>query len=486
MKNRPSRHGWGPLEMISAPMVVSILLVAPAGASPEQGIAAKGTTGMISISTFETDITPPIGHPLCAGWYAPARGIADRLTARGIVLTGDEQPVVLCALDWAELSNRDHLRWRQALAAAAGTDPDRVAVQCTHAHNAPWPDREAQDLLDESGFTNVVMTGAWCERARDNVAEAVRGAMKAMRPCTHVATGQARVDQVASTRRVMGSDGRVKAIRWTKIKDPALRAEPEGLIDPFLKTISFWGGDRKLAVLHYYAVHPTSFDGDGLVTPEFVGLARNRRQREDGGVPHLYFTGCAGNVTAGKYNDGDPTNRPVLTDRVYRAMVASEEDMHREPLKKWMWRVRPVVLPPRDDLNEAGLIELLRAPGSDTVAHSRAALMLSYLKRNDLPIPVTCLQLGTGICILNLPGEAFIEYQLAAQKERPSAFVAVASYGDLGPGYIPLERSFAEGGYEPSDSFVSGKSEAILREAIHAVLLPDCLKPSSREESIVL
>lgn len=426
---------------------------------------------MISISSFESDITPPLGHPLCAGWYAPARGITDRLSAKGIVLTGDQKPVVLCALDWAELSNREHLRWRQALATAAGTDPDRVAVQCTHAHNTPWPDREAQDLLDESGFANVIMTGSWCESARDTVAEAVRGALKASRPCTHVGAGQSRVEQVASTRRVMGSDGRVKAIRWTKITDPAVRAEPEGLIDPFLKTIAFWDGDKKLAVLHYYAVHPTSFDGDGLVTPDFVGLARNRRQQEEGGVPHIYFTGCAGNVTAGKYNDGSPANRAVLTERVYRAMVASEESMRREPLSKWMWRVQPVVLPPREDMNEVGLRERIRAPGGNSIPRSQAALMLSYLKRKDLPIPVTCLQMGPGICILNLPGEAFIEYQLAAQKERPDAFVAVASYGDLGPGYITLERSFAEGGYEPSDAFVSGKAEAILCEAIHGVLL---------------
>jgi hypothetical protein len=50
--------------------------------------------------------------------------------------------------------------------------------------------------------------------------------------------------------------------------------------------------------------------------------------------------------------------------------------------------------------------------------------------------------------------------------------VAVASYGDLGTGYITMEKSFAEGGYEPSDSFVSGKSEAILRDAIRKVLAP--------------
>jgi len=46
--------------------------------------------------------------------------------------------------------------------------------------------------------------------------------------------------------------------------------------------------------------------------------------------------------------------------------------------------------------------------------------------------------------------ESFIEYQLFAQQQLPGAFVATASYGDGPPGYIPLERSFAEGGYEPT------------------------------------
>ena len=52
------------------------------------------------------------------------------------------------------------------------------------------------------------------------------------------------------------------------------------------------------------------------------------------------------------------------------------------------------------------------------------------------------------MAIAHLPGETFIEYQLHAQQARPDAFVAVAGYGDLGTGYITLERSFAEGGYE--------------------------------------
>ena len=103
---------------------------------------------------------------------------------------------------------------------------------------------------------------------------------------------------------------------------------------------------------------------------------------------------------------------------------------------------------------------------------SKAALMLTYKRRWETPIPITCLQLNGEVGILHLPGETFIEYQLFAQGLWPEAFVAVAGYGDLGPGYITLARSFAEGGYEPTDSFVSGEAEQIMRDAIERVMRP--------------
>ena len=38
---------------------------------------------MIRLCTFASDITPPVGHPLCAGWYPPARAIGGPLQALG-------------------------------------------------------------------------------------------------------------------------------------------------------------------------------------------------------------------------------------------------------------------------------------------------------------------------------------------------------------------------------------------------------------------
>jgi hypothetical protein len=267
----------------------------------------------------------------------------------------------------------------------------------------------------------------------------------------------------------MGDDGKVKAVRWTRTYDAAVRAEPEGVIDPWLKTISFWNEDEKLAALHYYAVHPSSYE-DSFVTPDFTGLARERRIREDNGVLHLYFTECAGDITAGKYNDGARELREVFTDRVYRAIVESEENTQRCALESWRWSTLPVHLPAREDRDVETSQRALRDETLESGNRSRAAIMLAYHERAAVPIDIGALHLNEDVCIVHLPGESFMEYQLFAQQQRPDAFVAVPSYGDCGPGYICLERSFAEGGYEPSDSFVAGRSEAIMKNAIAEVV----------------
>jgi hypothetical protein len=428
----------------------------------------------LRLATFQADVTPPLGHPLCGGWMPPAVGMTDRLLALGVVLMGEGEPVVLCVLDWCEISNRSHVAWRTRLAAAAETTGDRVAVQCMHPHCTPWPDDDAQAIVSRypgrqwGEGINPIKDPAWCNQALDNVSRAVAAGIKNAQALTHAGLGRAKVERVGSNRRVMGPDGKVKAVRWTKTKDPAVRAEPEGLIDPWLKSVSLWNDRRKLAVLHYYAVHPTSYDDDSTITPDFTGLARNRRTSDDG-VPHIYFTECAGNITAGKYNDGARENRPVLMQRIDEALVASEREVERVAVKSYDWRTLPVLLPPLEP-NEAALLAIVGDASQTSKDRCRAAMQASYLRRQSEPIPFTRLRLGDRVNILHLPGEPFIEYQFFAQQQRPGDFTLVAGYGDCGTGYVCMERSFAEGGYEPTDSFVAGRSEAVMKDSIAKLL----------------
>ena len=98
------------------------------------------------LATFKVDATPPMGHSLCGGWIKPVEGVDDPLWLRGVVLLGDERPIVLAALDWTGVMDESHRLWTEALADAAHTTPDRVALHCVHQHNAPFIDRDGNAL----------------------------------------------------------------------------------------------------------------------------------------------------------------------------------------------------------------------------------------------------------------------------------------------------------------------------------------------------
>lgn len=422
----------------------------------------------IKISHFQSDITPPVGHPLCGGWYPNATAISERLSANGVILApDDDSPIVLCALDWAELGNLEHLRWRESLARAVGTTADRVTVHCVHNHDSPWPDEEAQALLDQYGKPDVIMIRAWSESIRESVAASAAQALARLEPVDKLRFGQACVTELASNRRPLGPDGKVVGVRWTRCPDAEIRALPEGDIDPWLRTVSFWQGGRKLVALHYYTIHPTSYDGTGIVTTDFPGIARERLIAEEG-VPHVYFTGCAGNITAGKYNDGVADNRELFTQKIYDAMCESEAAASDAEVPKLEWKAVPVRLPIRADVTDEELLKKIITEPSRKA--SRAAMELAYRQRIETPITVSALHFGNEAALLHLPGEAFVEYQLYAQSLLPEAWIGTASYGDLGPGYICMERSFEEGGYEPLDAFCAPESEQALKQAIHTVL----------------
>ena len=62
----------------------------------------------------------------------------------------------------------------------------------------------------------------------------------------------------------------------------------------------------------------------------------------------IYTSGCSGNVTAGKYNDGNAANRPVLAERIYQAMATAWKETRRQPLVEVRFRNEKVRLEPRD------------------------------------------------------------------------------------------------------------------------------------------
>ncbi len=99
----------------------------------------------------------------------------------------------------------------------------------------------------------------------------------------------------------------------------------------------------------------------------------------------------------------------------------------------------------------------------------RAAIDLVWARRVK-PIELSCLKLGPAY-VLHMPGELFIEYQLAAAAMKPDATVCMAAYADYAPGYIGTRVAYTQGGYETSYvSRVGPDVEKVLTDAMRELL----------------
>lgn len=404
---------------------------------------------------------------------SPATGHDDGLEAIGYVLLGAEEPIVVCAVDWAGLLNDAHRAWCETLARAAGTSPERVAVQCVHQHAAPFVSPDAEATVSRHADLPSTFDPQFFEACLRRADEAVRAALQNPQRITRIAHGSAPVRQVASNRRVQrDASGRVSEMRFSACQDPVLIAAPEGTIDPDLQTVAFYGEDGgPIVACHYYATHPMSYYRDGRVSSDFCGLARKRRQAETPGCTQIYFTGCSGNVAAGKYNDGTPAARIALSERIHAALVASEKTLAPAPIESVEWRTEAVLPPPRDRPTASELEVAIADRSRNFVDRLLTVFQLAWRQRyaRGRPLILSALCVND-IAMLHLPGEMFVEHQLAARAQRPHRPVAVAAYGDGGPWYIPTRAEYPNGGYEVGVAFCREDVEGMISEAVRKLL----------------
>jgi len=223
-----------------------------------------------------------------------------------------------------------------------------------------------------------------------------------------------------------------------------------------------------------FATHPQSYYRTGIPNPDFPGLARFFRQLAVPAALHIHFNGAGGNIGAGKYNDGSPENRLVLAERLADGMRRAWEATSRHSIAAAdvSWSIEPVALPPAKHLAMDKLETQLRDRDAAFLTQGGAS-RLAWLRRCQAghQMDVVCLGLGPAR-ILHLPGELFVEYQLAAKAARPDLFIAMAAYGDYAPWYIGTAVAYEQGGYEtsPSASNVAPEVEGVLTAAIRKLL----------------
>ena len=457
---------------------------------------ALGAEPVLQLATFRADVTPSIGDGPCVGFMPKVESVEHPLGVRGIVLRANGQTFVIAALDYQGLCNSSDDEFRRRMADAAGTTPGRVALQSLHQHSAPALDADAMRLLHGDDSEPLRRHIAFTMQMADRTAAAIREALPKLKPVVRVVGTRAKAERLASNRRAPQPDGSL-LVRGSATRDPKLQEAPEGLIDPWLRTVTFFDAQRPIhdfrpmAQLHYYATHPMSFYGDARISWDVPGLARQRLEQETG-VFQIYFTGCGGNIGMGKYNDGTRAAREQLTDRMFNAMrrsarvAAGGEASETEKLDATVevrslkpaeiaWDQAELRFTMREDgaFNAATLREQLQAgrPFSDRM---KAAMFSAWAARLNAGhrVSVSRFKLGA-LQLVHLPGEPFVEFQLFAQQVAPAnSFVCVAGYGECGVWYYGPDSIFRDrGGYEQSWS-LTGPCQASVEAVLNQLLVP--------------
>lgn len=426
-----------------------------------------------SLASFSADVTIPLNHRCMGLLKTKSKKIVDPLFAHGFVLLGAGDPIVVVSVDWCEIRNGAYDRWRDVLAKAAGTKRERVLVSSIHQHDAPVSDIGAENLLAKVGLAGELFDYKFHERVVQRMAAALRDSLSAKKPVTHVGVGQGKVNNVASNRRVVLPDGRVSFGRGSSSGGSKFHREaPLGEIDPFLKTLSFYNGDTPLLALSAYATHPMSYYGRGGVSADFPGIARSTRQREEPKVHQIYASGCSGDVTAGRHNDGTHGSRLRLGEELAKGMRAAWAATKRHPLESVDFRNTKLELDyrPEERFSTVSLMKKLHDPKQTVIERIYAAMSLSsrYRVNERHAIDLPCVDFGPAQLVL-FPGEAFVGYQLMAQKTRPDSFVMSLGYGECWPGYIPTKKAFDDK-FEDKWLWVPPGCEAKIQSALNRVL----------------
>jgi len=429
------------------------------------------------IAPFTVDITPPLKQPLA---YGPNTKVDSPVYLRGLVLEDGPVRAVLCSADLIGLYGPAYPQWRKALAAAAKVPERNFLIHSVHQHDSMQP--LAPELVKQvSHYGDSVANEArgWEEL----IARGVAGLRDAVRPgkkgawltVEGLGTAERRLSQLASNRRMIGKDGKLWTTRWSQNVLPELWREPVGLIDPILRSIGFYGPRGKLAAtLHFYATHPQVSHGRFMAGADVPGAALDALYKQQRGAgTHAYFTGCAGDITFGKYTLGADKvkNKTVLGARLGAGLVANTQALTSVDAGKLSLRhltipvaLNPLMGPARHKP------ELAKATSRYGAGWQALFLHIAQNWKRYGHATIARLSLGPKVHVLSLPAENAVAYQLYAQSLIPEHFLACAGYGDGTLHYICTDEMFPQGGYEPGVSFAKPGFEKPYKAAIAQVL----------------
>lgn len=357
---------------------------------------------------------------------SPATGTLDPLYARVLVLEAGRQSLALVDIDLGRPFGPASLQW---LRNAARQDVSFLILTATHTHSGPV----IQD--DYPGGKP-----AWETAALEKIAQAVAAARKNLTD-VQIGVGYG-IAFIGHNRLRLNSDG---SVSWFERNLTELPTAP---VDGTVSVLRIDKPDgQPLAILVNYACHPVIFGSDNLrYSADFPSVMTRTVEQAFGTKPLTFFLqGAPGDINP--YFAVTPLEQDAIRMRdqagqtLGREAAKIAEGIHTRPDPN-------ADLQFAEDLVNVGLrwdrqqfraatIAVFGATGSDPFAP----------KLDNIQLPVTTILINRSIAILCMPGEPFVEYQIAWRERSPVRDALFIGYANGYNGYFPTIRSATLGGY---------------------------------------
>lgn len=384
----------------------------------------------LNAGVARVEITPPVGYAM-GGYTArqgPSTGVHDPLFATVLLLKADGLSMAIISCDLRSFPSE-----RIVTLARERRLADHVLIAVTHNHSGPvtwedksWPKPDA----------------SWFADAEDKILRAIEEASKKLFPA-RISAGFGEI-YLGHNRRKVGADGKV-AMFWRNAEKL-----PTSPIDPTVGVIRVDDQSGKpRAVIVNYACHAVVLGPDNRqISADYPGYLARRIERELQGALCLFTQGGAGDINP--YLDKQPVAENGFGEAEKMGNALADEALK--------------------------VVRKLKPQSNDKAQIRAIAEVVEFRDRWDakkrVKAGLTTLLINNDITIATMPGEPFVDLQIALRdkSEIANTFLFGYTYSAGGEwiGYVPTIRAAAEGGYGAgyNTRVEVGAGEAMIDRAI--------------------
>jgi neutral ceramidase len=384
----------------------------------------------LNAGVARAEITPPVGYPM--GGYAarqgPSTGIHDPLHATILLLKADGVSMAIVSCDLRSFPSE-----RIVTLARERKLADHVLIAVTHNHSGPmtWEDK-----------TWPKSNASWFAETEDKILRAIEEASKKLFPA-RVSAGFGEI-YLGHNRRKVAADGKVTMF-WRNAEKL-----PTSPIDPTVGVIRVDDASgTPRAVIVNYACHAVVLGPDNRqISADYPGYLRQRIERELPGALCLFTQGGAGDINP--YLDKQPVAENGFGEAEKMGNALAEEALK--------------------------VARKLKPAANDKASLRAAAEVVEFRDRWDAQKTVkaglTSLLINNDIAIATMPGEPFVDLQIALRDKSEISNTFLFGYtfsaGGEWIGYVPTIRAAADGGYGAgyNTRIEAGAGEAMIDRAI--------------------